>query len=80
MTRFIRSSVIAKEKISIIDNFLFDMAPPFAEATNDVDDLLTWMINKKMAKTLFNEVFLEIDFVLEILIITQKQEWNQIQH
>ena len=41
MTRFIFSSVIAKEERSIIDNVLFDMAPPFAEATNDVDDLLT---------------------------------------
>ena len=35
---------------------------------------------QKMAKTLFNEVFLENDFVLEIWIVTPKQEWNQIQH
>ena len=80
LQNLVHSSVIAKEKTCIIKEFFFDMAPPFTEATNDVDNLLMWQLNKKMAKTLFNEVFLEIDFVLEILIITQKQEWNQIQH
>ena len=80
LQNLVRSSVIAKEKTCIIKEFFFDMAPPFTEATNDVDNLLMWQLNKKMARTLFNEVFLENDFVLEIWIVTPKQGWNQIQH
>ena len=80
LQNLVHSSVIAKEKTCIIKEFFFDMAPPFTEATNDVDNLLMWQLNKKMAKTLFNEVFLENDFVLEIWIVTPKQEWNQIQN
>ena len=80
LQNLVHSSVIAKEKTCIIKEFFFDMAPPFTEATNDVDNLLMWQLNKKMAKTLFNEVFLENDFVLEIWIVTPKQGWNQIQH
>ena len=40
----------------------------------------SWLTNKKMAKLLFNQVFLENDFVLEIYIMLTNQEWNQILH
>ena len=47
------------------------MAPPFAEATNDNftekrTQFFDMTDKQKMAKLLFNQVFLENDFVLQI--------------